>query len=96
MNTLLSDRETEVLRGVANGYISKEIADNLGISVKTVEKHRERILWKLREVLGVEHANVADMTHFAISHGYVELKYRPPTFSDCPQPTHQFAHAAGE
>lgn len=44
---VLSDREKEVVRLVARGLASKEIADKLGLSARTVEKHRARILAKL-------------------------------------------------
>ena len=43
----LSDREGEVLRLIAEGLSYKEMADRLGISVKTVETYRERIKEKL-------------------------------------------------
>ena len=43
----LSERETEVLRGVAWGYSNKEIADQLGLSIKTVETYRVRVGEKL-------------------------------------------------
>jgi len=43
----LSEREQEVARRVACGLLSKEIADQLGLSTRTVEKHRARILAKL-------------------------------------------------
>lgn len=49
---LLSVRELEVARLVAEGYSSKEIADRLNLSVRTVEKHRANIMDKInvREV----------------------------------------------
>lgn len=43
----LSEREKEVVRLVARGFLSKEVADKLGLSTRTVEKHRSRILAKL-------------------------------------------------
>ncbi len=43
----LSDREKGVVRLVARGLVSKEVASQLGLSTRTVEKHRARILAKL-------------------------------------------------
>lgn len=43
----LSERERDVARFVARGLSSKEIADRLGLSARTVEKHRARIQAKL-------------------------------------------------
>lgn len=43
----LSDRETEVLRLIALGYANKEIAEQLFISVKTVETYKARVMEKL-------------------------------------------------
>jgi len=43
----LSDRETEVLRMIALGYTNAEIAEQLAISVRTVESHRSHIQQKL-------------------------------------------------
>lgn len=45
--TSLTKRETEILAMVKAGYLSKEISDNLSISVHTVNTHRQRILKKL-------------------------------------------------
>ncbi len=44
---VLSEREQEIIRLVARGLVSKEVADQLGLSPRTVEKHRARILAKL-------------------------------------------------
>jgi DNA-binding NarL/FixJ family response regulator len=44
----LTARETEVLRLVAKGYAYREIADQLFISVKTVQNHVQNILTKLQ------------------------------------------------
>ncbi len=43
----LSAREKEVLKLIALGYMNREIAESLGLSVRTVESHRARILSKL-------------------------------------------------
>lgn len=47
MTLALSRREFEVVRGMMAGLISKEIAGQLGISVRTVETHRARAALKL-------------------------------------------------
>ena len=44
----LSEREIEVINNIRDGLSSKEIADRLGISIKTVEVHRHNILKKLK------------------------------------------------
>ena len=43
----MSGREREILRLIGRGKLSKEIADQLAISVHTVNTHRQRILEKL-------------------------------------------------
>ena len=43
----LTTRESEVLQLIADGYSNKEIGSELGISVKTVEKHRQQVMNKL-------------------------------------------------
>ena len=45
--TLLSDRELQVLRLIASGYTSKQIAAQIFVSAKTVETYRSRLLEKL-------------------------------------------------
>jgi two-component system response regulator NreC len=59
----LTSREREILQLIAEGHTNKEIAGHLGLSVKTVEAHRTRIMQKLRI------HNVAGLTRYAISHG---------------------------
>lgn len=44
---MLTDREREVLQLVAEGLSSKEIATQLGLSVKTAETHRANLMTKL-------------------------------------------------
>jgi DNA-binding NarL/FixJ family response regulator len=60
----LSERECEVLTMIANGRNTKEIADQLSLSIKTVETHRARLMNKL----GLH--SVADLTKYAIRMGY--------------------------
>lgn len=61
----LTKRQTEILRLVASGRTTKEIARTLGISPKTVEFHRARLM----ERLGVH--EVTALTRFAIQSGFV-------------------------
>ena len=58
----LGDREAQVLRLIADGYSSKEIARNLQIAPSTVEVHRRNIMRKI----GLH--KVADLTRYAIRH----------------------------
>ncbi|MGL4779594.1 MAG: response regulator transcription factor [Bacteroidales bacterium] len=51
---ILSRRETEILRLIAEGLLSKEISEKLSISVNTVSKHRQRILEKLNVNSSIE------------------------------------------
>ncbi len=60
----LTNREREVLSLVAEGKTSKEIAEQLYISVRTVEHHRASITKKL------DAGNVADLVKYAIRKGY--------------------------
>jgi len=62
----LSSREVEVLQLIAEGKTNKETATELGISVKTVEKHRENLMEKL------DIHDIAGLTRFAISAGIIE------------------------
>jgi DNA-binding NarL/FixJ family response regulator len=62
---VLTDREFQVLRLLASGQTNREIAESLGLSVKTVDAHRLNILGKL------ELRNNSDLTKFAIRHGIV-------------------------
>ena len=59
----LSDREREVLRLLALGLTGKEIAKHLGISDRTVETYRSRLMQKLNV------NNLADLVRFAIQAG---------------------------
>lgn len=61
----LSAREIEVLVLVAKGYINKEIADRLNISMTTVITHRKNITAKL----GIK--SVSGLTIYAVANGYI-------------------------
>lgn len=52
--SLLSHRELEVLKLIANGLLSKEIAERLSISINTVNRHRQNILEKLHADNAIE------------------------------------------
>ena len=62
----LSSREMEVLQLIAEGKANKQIAAELGISVKTVEKHRDHLMQKLNI------HDTAGLTRYAIAAGVVE------------------------
>ena len=62
----LTSREMEVLQLIAEGKANKETAEVLGISIKTVEKHRERVMSKLKI------HDTAGLTRYAISAGIIE------------------------
>jgi DNA-binding NarL/FixJ family response regulator len=64
--TRLSSREVEVLQLIAEGQGNKQVAAELGISVKTVEKHRQRLMAKLNI------HDTAGLTRHAIATGIVE------------------------
>lgn len=66
----LTSRESEVLQLVAEGSANKQIADVLGISIKTVEKHRQHLMDKL----GIH--DTAGLTRHAITTGVIESGVR--------------------
>jgi DNA-binding NarL/FixJ family response regulator len=63
---LLSPRELEVLKLIAEAYTSKQIAEQLVISVKTVERHRHSVL----EKLGMR--DRVELTRYAIRRGLIQ------------------------
>ncbi|MCG6987704.1 MAG: response regulator transcription factor [Gemmatimonadetes bacterium] len=63
---VLTTREREVLVRVANGRTNREIAEEFGISPRTVETHRERVMSKLRI------RTVAGLTRFVVENGLTE------------------------
>jgi len=64
----LTGREVEVLRLIADGNATKQVARQLEVSVKTVDTHRRRIMKKL------ELDGVAELTKYAIREGLVSLE----------------------
>ena len=67
----LSWREAEVLQLIAEGYCTKQIADVLSISIKTTEKHRQRLMDKL------DIHSIAGLTRYAVSSGVIESNRVP-------------------
>jgi DNA-binding NarL/FixJ family response regulator len=63
---LLSSREVEVLQLIAEGKANKEAAAELGISLKTVEKHRQNLMAKLNI------HEISGLTRYAIAAGIIE------------------------
>jgi DNA-binding NarL/FixJ family response regulator len=63
---ILTEREDEVVKLIAEGYASKEIARLLTISIKTVERHRSNILQKL----GMR--DRTELTRYAIRAGLID------------------------
>ena len=64
----LTSREREVLALIAEGRSNKEVASRLGIGVRTIETHRERIMRKLKI------HTIAGLTRFAILNGISSLE----------------------
>ena len=62
----LTSREMEVLQLIAEGKANKQTAAELGIGIKTVEKHRQHVM----EKLGIH--DTAGLTRYAISAGVIE------------------------
>ncbi len=64
----LTTRERQVLAMIAEGQSNKEMANHLGVGVRTIETHRERVMNKLNI------HSVAGLTKYAISNGIVKLE----------------------
>jgi DNA-binding NarL/FixJ family response regulator len=69
----LSSREVEVLQLIAEGQPNKQVAAELGVSFKTVDKHRQHLMGKLNI------HDVAGLTRYAIAEGIIESNDRVPT-----------------
>ncbi len=64
----LTSREKEIVQLVAIGYKNREVAEKLGIAVKTVETHRANIMNKLAL------RNIAELIRYAIQKGMVSVE----------------------
>ncbi len=69
--SMLTSRQREVLQLMAEGKSTKEIAQLLHVSVKTVETHRQQIMSKLNIY------SVAELTKYAIREGLTTLDIQP-------------------
>jgi DNA-binding NarL/FixJ family response regulator len=69
-NNRLSSREVEVLQLIAEGKPNKQVAAELGVSFKTVDKHRQHLMSKL------DIHDVAGLTRYAIAEGIIESDVR--------------------
>jgi len=69
-NNCLSSREVEVLQLIAEGKANKQVASELGVSFKTVDKHRQHLMSKLNI------HDVAGLTRYAIAEGIIESSVR--------------------
>lgn len=67
---LLSDRQREVLKLIADGHNTRQIAEMLNVSVKTVETHRSQLM----EKLGIH--DIPGLVKFAIRQGLADLETR--------------------
>ncbi len=63
----LSARESEILRLIAEGKSSREISEDLFVSVKTVGTHKQHIFQKL------ELKSTADLVKYALKKGIISL-----------------------
>jgi DNA-binding NarL/FixJ family response regulator len=69
-DNVLSSREVEVLQLIAEGKANKQVAAELGVSFKTVDKHRQHLMNKL------DIHDIAGLTRYAIAHGIIESSVR--------------------
>ena len=68
---MLSDREFQVFRMIAEGRSVSEIAETLNLSVKTISTHKARLMQKMNLT------NTADLIRYAISHRLIEAEDGP-------------------
>jgi DNA-binding NarL/FixJ family response regulator len=69
-NNQLSSREMEVLQLIAEGQPNKQVAMELGVSFKTIDKHRQHLMAKL------DIHDIAGLTRYAIAEGIIESAVR--------------------
>jgi len=69
----LTSREAELLQLIAEGHVNKQIAAQLEISIKTVEKHRQHLMEKLHI------HEIAGLTRYAIAAGVIESSVQRTT-----------------
>jgi two-component system response regulator NreC len=62
----LTLREKEILVLLAEGQSNHAVAERFGISVRTVEAHRARVMWKL------QCRNVVEMVRYAMRNGFIK------------------------
>lgn len=67
VNKVLTPRQTEILKMLAEGKGTKQIAYDLGLSVKTIESHRSQIMERLQI------RDLASLVRFAIKNGITDL-----------------------
>jgi len=63
----LTSRERQVLQLIAEGKSTKDVAALLGVSVKTAESHRSRLMQKL------DIHETASLVRYAVKHGLVQV-----------------------
>jgi DNA-binding NarL/FixJ family response regulator len=66
----------EVLQLIAEGKANKQVARELGISIKTVEKHRQHLMGKL------DIHDTAGLTRYAVSAGIIESRIQNTVIKD--------------
>jgi DNA-binding NarL/FixJ family response regulator len=74
----LTSREAELLQLIAEGHPNKQIASELSISIKTVEKHRQHLMEKLHI------HDIAGLTRFAIAAGIIESSVQSTIAQETP------------
>jgi DNA-binding NarL/FixJ family response regulator len=75
MSTLhdtLSPRELEILKSIGRGLTVSQIAECLGLSVKTVSEYRRRVLEKLLLAGGIDAATTTALIRYALKSGLVQ------------------------